>query len=76
MTLYGEGLRLNEVPALKVSDIDSNKMQLFIRNAKGSKDRIYKDISNGALEGMNSRIKMKHRSGGGRAGKRGLRSIE
>jgi len=39
MTLYGAGLRLSEVAALKVSDIDSKKMQLFIRNAKGSKDR-------------------------------------
>jgi site-specific recombinase XerD len=39
MTLYGAGLRISEVAALKVSDIDSNKMQLFIRNAKGSKDR-------------------------------------
>jgi integrase/recombinase XerD len=39
MTLYGAGLRISEVAALRVSDIDSNKMQLFIRNAKGSKDR-------------------------------------
>lgn len=39
MTLYGAGLRVSEVVALKVSDIDSNKMQLFVRNAKGSKDR-------------------------------------
>ena len=29
---------------------------------------IHKDISNGPLEGINSRIKMKHRRGGGRAG--------
>ena len=29
---------------------------------------IYKDISNGPIEGINSRIKMKHRRGGGRAG--------
>jgi transposase len=29
---------------------------------------IYKDISNGPLEGTNSQIKMKHRRGGGRAG--------
>jgi transposase len=29
---------------------------------------IYKDISNGPLEGVNSRIKMKHRRAGGRAG--------
>ncbi|EHQ89865.1 tyrosine-type recombinase/integrase [Desulfosporosinus youngiae] len=39
MTLYGAGLRLSEVASLKVSDIHSDKMQLFIRNAKGSKDR-------------------------------------
>ncbi|ODA39971.1 tyrosine-type recombinase/integrase [Desulfosporosinus sp. BG] len=39
MTFYGAGLRLSEVAGLKVSDIDSSKMQLFIRNAKGSKDR-------------------------------------
>ncbi|MBC2721741.1 MAG: tyrosine-type recombinase/integrase [Desulfosporosinus sp.] len=39
MTLYGAGLRLSEVASLKVSDIHSAKMQLFIRNAKGSKDR-------------------------------------
>ena len=31
MTLYGAGIRLSEVACLKVSDIDSNKMQLFIR---------------------------------------------
>jgi integrase/recombinase XerD len=36
MTLYGAGLRISEVVALKVSDIDSKKMQLFIRMAKGS----------------------------------------
>ena len=29
---------------------------------------IYPEISNGPLEGVNSRIKMKHRRGGGRAG--------
>lgn len=39
MTLYGAGLRVSEVAGLKVTDIDSKKMQLFIRNAKGSKDR-------------------------------------
>lgn len=39
MTIYGAGLRLSEVANLKVSDIDSQKMQLLIRNAKGNKDR-------------------------------------
>ncbi|MGK0465803.1 MAG: integrase/recombinase XerD [Clostridium sp.] len=49
MTLYGAGLRLNEVSCLKVSDIDSKKMQLFIRNGKGSKDR-YALLSQDNLE--------------------------
>ena len=38
-TMYSAGLRLNEVVTLKVSDIDSTKMQLLIRNGKGRKDR-------------------------------------
>lgn len=49
MTLYGAGLRLSEVASLKVSDIQSDKMQLFIRNAKGSKDR-YAILSQTNLE--------------------------
>ncbi|NOW89766.1 site-specific recombinase XerD [Clostridium beijerinckii] len=49
MTLYGAGLRLSEVASLKVTDIDSKKMQLFIRNAKGSKDR-YALLSQANLE--------------------------
>jgi integrase/recombinase XerD len=49
MTLYGGGLRLSEVSSLKVSDIDSDKMQLFIRNAKGGKDR-YALLSQANLE--------------------------
>jgi len=49
MTLYGAGLRLSEVAGLKVTDIDSKKMQLFIRNAKGSKDR-YALLSQANLE--------------------------
>jgi len=38
-TMYGAGLRLNEVVSLKVSDIDSANMQLLIRDGKGRKDR-------------------------------------
>jgi len=30
MTAYGAGLRVSEVAKLRVSDIDSKKMQLFI----------------------------------------------
>jgi integrase/recombinase XerD len=49
MTIYGAGLRLSEVACLKVLDIDSDKIQLFIRNGKGSKDR-YALLSQDNLE--------------------------
>jgi site-specific recombinase XerD len=39
MTTYSAGLRISEVSALNVADIDSAKMQFFIRGAKGDKDR-------------------------------------
>ncbi len=39
-TLYSLGLRLGEGVRLKVGDIDSVKMQVHIRDAKGNKDRL------------------------------------
>ena len=36
---YGAGLRVSEVVALKVSDIDSRRMLLLIEQGKGRKDR-------------------------------------
>lgn len=36
---YGAGLRVSELAALKVSDIDSQRMTLRIEQGKGSKDR-------------------------------------
>jgi integrase/recombinase XerD len=39
MTIYSGGLRLSELVALKVSDIDSKRMKIFIKGAKGNKDR-------------------------------------
>src|SRR6516164_2022046 len=36
---YGAGLRISEVVALKVSDIDSKRMLLKIEQGKGRKDR-------------------------------------
>ncbi len=39
MTIYSGGLRLSEVIHLKVKDIDSNRMQIRIEQAKGKKDR-------------------------------------
>ena len=39
MTAYGTGLRVSEVVALKVSDIDSQRMLLRVEQGKGQKDR-------------------------------------
>ena len=39
-TIYSMGLRLGEGIRLTVGDIDSNNMQVHIRNAKGNKDRM------------------------------------
>jgi integrase len=36
---YGAGLRVSEVVALKVSDIDSKRMVIQIEQGKGHKDR-------------------------------------
>ncbi|MBL6729784.1 MAG: tyrosine-type recombinase/integrase [Bacteroidia bacterium] len=38
--LYGCGLRVSEVIALKITDIDSTAMRLMVRAAKGKKDRV------------------------------------
>ncbi len=40
LTAYSAGLRVSEVVGLKVSDIDSDRMQIAIRCAKGKKDRM------------------------------------
>lgn len=38
-TAYGAGLRVSEVVGLKLADIDSDRMQIFVERAKGKKDR-------------------------------------
>lgn len=37
--VYSSGLRVSEVVNLKVSDIDSNRMTIFVKDSKGNKDR-------------------------------------
>lgn len=39
MTIYSAGLRVSEACKLKIADIDSKNMQIFIRQGKGKKDR-------------------------------------
>jgi integrase/recombinase XerD len=39
MTAYASGLRLSEVTHLQVSDIDSERMMIRVRQGKGQKDR-------------------------------------
>jgi len=38
--IYGCGLRISECVNLKIEDIDSSHMRVWVRNAKGKKDRI------------------------------------
>lgn len=38
-TAYSAGLRVSEIVNLKLSDIDSKRMQIFVQRAKGKKDR-------------------------------------
>jgi integron integrase len=38
--LYGSGLRILEALRLRIQDIDFRKHQLFVRQAKGAKDRV------------------------------------
>lgn len=46
---YGMGLRVSEIINLKVSDIDSRSMQVFIERGKGKKDR-YANLPETILE--------------------------
>ena len=46
--IYSAGLRRGELIHLKISDIDSKRMMLFIRGAKGGKDR-YSILSKSVL---------------------------
>ena len=64
---YGAGLRASEVVALKVGDIDSQRMALRIEQGKGSKDR-YAMLSPVLLERLRAWWKFAHAQGKMRQG--------
>ena len=39
MMIYGSGLRISEATNIRIEDIDSKNMRLFVRNGKGEKQR-------------------------------------
>lgn len=55
-TVYSAGLRVSELANLKIRDIDSARMQIFIENAKGKKDR-YVNLSPILLDILRSYLK-------------------
>lgn len=54
---YGMGLRVSEIVNLKVSDIDSNRLQVLIQRAKGKKDR-YVNLPKSVLESLREYYKI------------------
>lgn len=55
-TAYSAGLRVSEIVNLKISDIDSGRMQILIRRAKGKKDR-YVNLSPVLLDILREYVK-------------------
>ena len=51
LNIYGSGLRASEIGRLRVQDVDSTTMRLFIHQAKGKKDR-YTLLSQFGLEAL------------------------
>ncbi len=49
MLVYGSGLRVGEVVNLRVEDIDSKNMRIFVREGKGNKER-YTILPESSLE--------------------------
>src|SRR5215510_11139772 len=76
---YGMGLRLSEIVNLKITDIDSKNMQVFIERGKGKKDR-YVNLPQSILEQMRSYYKVyrpkKYLFEGQRGGQYSLRSTQ
>jgi site-specific recombinase XerD len=65
MTAYGAGLRVSEVVALQIGDIDSSRMLIRVRQGKGKKDR-YAMLSPRLLEVLRCWFRSQHPAGQGR----------
>ena len=65
MMIYGSGLRVSEAVNLKIEDIDSKKMRIFVRGGKGGKDRytVLPKVSLDMLRKYYKIYKPKHREG-------------
>ena len=59
---YGTGLRVSEIVALKVGDIDSQRMTLRVEQGKGHKDR-YAMLSPVLLEQLRAWWRLAHAQG-------------
>lgn len=57
MMIYGSGLRISEAVAIRVEDIDSKNMRLFVRNGKGERER-YTVLPETSLEMLRKCYKM------------------
>ena len=57
MLIYGSGLRIAEAVALKVEDIDSKNMRVFVRNGKGERER-YTVLPKASLKMLRKYYKM------------------
>jgi len=62
MTAYGAGLRVSEVVALQLGDIDSQRMLIRVREGKGKKDR-YAMLSPRLLEVLRCWWRSQHPAG-------------
>jgi integrase/recombinase XerD len=56
MLIYSAGLRVGEVVRLKIEDIDSDRKLIYLKSAKGKKDR-YTLLSDVALENLREYFK-------------------